>query len=81
METSVRKLEIQSLKERLALSHKAGASLAREFESGTLTPDEKAEIAHRWDHALKERYGLQLAIDQLERMGCEPEIDAAQADC
>jgi hypothetical protein len=80
METSVRELEIQTLKNQLALSHEVCSSLAHEFETETLTPDDKAAIAHRWDHALKERYGLQLALDLLERIDCESEIDAAQAD-
>ena len=77
MRSIILKLELQSLKAELAASHELCCSLAHEFETTTLTGGEKAAIAHRWDKALKEDHGLQLALVLLERRDSESEIDTA----
>lgn len=77
MESIIRKLELQSLKAQLAVSHSVCSSLAHEFETTTLKGDEKAAIAQRWDKALKEDRGLQLALVLLESRDDESKIDAA----
>jgi hypothetical protein len=54
LKSIIRKLEVQSLKARLALNPMACSLLADEFRSKTLTGDQKAAVAHRWRSALKE---------------------------
>jgi hypothetical protein len=77
MESLIHKLKAQSLKAHLAASRHVCSSLAREFETQSLTRDQKAAIAKRWEKALQETHGLQLAIGQLERRDSESIIDAA----
>jgi hypothetical protein len=79
LKSIIRKLEVQSLKARLALNPMACSCLADEFKLKTLTGDQKAAIARRWENALKERHGLQLALDLLERPARESKINAAPA--
>ena len=67
MESIVRKLKIQTYKAQLAFRHYVCAALAKELEAGTLTAEQKAALAHRWDDTLKESHVLQLMIDLLER--------------
>lgn len=67
MEDVIRKLRIQNLKAQVVLRQLLCASLAREFETASLTFDERAAIAHRWDEALKECYVLQLMVELMER--------------
>jgi hypothetical protein len=80
LKSIIRKLEVQSLKARLALNPMACSCLADEFKLKTLTGDQKAAIARRWENALKERHGLQLALDLLERPARESKINAEPGD-
>lgn len=81
VESMIRKLKVQYLKGQLAVSRNVCSSLAHEFETTGLTVDEKAAIAHRWDKALKESHGLQLALELLEKPARESKTNAAPARC
>jgi hypothetical protein len=67
LESINRKHKIESLKAQLESSQNVCSSVTHEFETTTLTGEQKAEIAHRREDALRECKMLQLAIDLLER--------------
>ena len=78
METIIHEFGIQTSIAQLALRQHLCASQAKEFEAGTLTVEQKAALAHRWDDILKETYVLQLMLDLLERKEKEERGDGAQ---
>jgi hypothetical protein len=55
------------MKAQLGLRRFICASLAKEFEVGSLTAEQKVAIAHRLDDALRESDVLRLALDMMER--------------
>ena len=67
MEFIIRKLRVQNLTAQVALRRYVCEFLVREFQTPTLTTDERAVIARRWDIALKESYVFQLMLDLVER--------------
>jgi hypothetical protein len=74
LESVIHKLRIHTLQAQLALRQHLCASLAKEFEAGNLTVEQKAALAHRWDDTLKESWVLQLMIDLLERQEKEGRV-------
>lgn len=73
MESSFRKLRIEFLRGEMELRRLACESLARKFEEGPLSYEQKAQLFRRWEDALKESHLLQATLDTLER----EEIEAA----
>ena len=74
MEFIIRKLRVQNLTAQLALRRYVCEFLVREFQTPTLTTDERAAIAHRWDIALKEGYVFQFMLDLIERREKEERV-------
>jgi hypothetical protein len=71
MEETTRKLWIQSLKAQAEICRLRGIDFAKRYEA-SLTTEEKADIADRWDRVTKEGKALQRQIDQLEKQGPGP---------
>lgn len=67
MESSFRKLRIQFLKAELELRRLACESLARKFETRTLTYEQRTDLFKRWEDTLKESHLLQATLDMLEQ--------------
>jgi hypothetical protein len=67
MELIISKPRIQSLKAHMILRQFHCESLAVEFETESLTVNQKARLAYPWDDMLKENQILQLMLDLLER--------------
>ncbi len=67
MESSFRKLRIQFLRAELELRRLNCQSLASKFERRPLAYEERAELLHRWEDALKESQLLQALLDMVER--------------
>lgn len=67
MEFIIRKLRVQNLTAQVALRRYVCEFLVTEFQTPTLTTNERAAIARRWDIALKETYVFQFMLDLIER--------------
>jgi hypothetical protein len=67
LESIIRKLWIHTLKAQLGVRQFMCKSLAQEFETPTITFEQRTAIAHRWDDTLQESHVLQLMIELLER--------------
>jgi hypothetical protein len=76
LDYATRTLRIDTLKTQLDVCRLVCVTLAKELEVPYLTPSKKAELAHRWDKAMKESRNLQLAIDMLQGQGTEARIHA-----
>ncbi len=74
METLIRNLRIRTLKSQLEVCQFVCASLANELRAANLTPAEKTALADRWEKALKEVRGLQLAIDMLDHQETDARV-------
>jgi hypothetical protein len=66
MDRATRKLTIRTLQGRVALLQTACDAFSKDFEKETLSSDQKAQIAHRWDTALKEWRSLRFTLEQLQ---------------
>jgi hypothetical protein len=66
LDSETRGLRIRTLKTQLDVCLLVCSTLANELQAADLTPKHKTELARRWEKALKESQGLQLAIDTLE---------------
>jgi hypothetical protein len=75
MESPTSTIQLELLKNRLALRTFASASLAKQLETANLA--EKPAITIRWEDSLKDCYALQFAIELLERK--EREIRTPEA--
>ena len=67
MEPVIRKLTMHTYKTQVALRERMIDRLAKEFEGETLTTEQKSDLAHQWDKALKEKHAFQFMLDLLER--------------
>lgn len=67
MESSFRKLRIEFLRAEMELRRLTCESLARKFEEGPLTYEQRSQIFRRWEEALKESHLLQATLDTLEQ--------------
>ena len=74
MQSLIRKLKIHALKMQLQASRRKCDSLATEFEAAASTK-QKAELAHRWDRAIKESHAVQHALARLEKHQSELAVD------
>lgn len=66
MDPVIRKLKIQTLRAQLEACRLQTIAFAKEYEA-SLTPEEKDEIAGRWDRAMKEEHFFKLALELLEK--------------
>jgi len=67
LESIIRRLRVQNLQAQVVLRRYVCEFLSREFQTPTLTTDEKTALARRWDITLKESYVFQLMLDLIER--------------
>lgn len=67
MERIIRKLKIRTMDAQVALCQLTCESLAKQFESQTLSEGERAKIGKRWDKILREKRALEFALDLLEK--------------
>lgn len=73
MDHATRKLTIATLQDRITSLQNACDAFSRAFEKEALTMDEKAQIAHKWDTALKEWRSLRFTLEQLMNADCGDE--------
>ena len=66
MDPTVRRLKIQSLKAQLEACRLQNIAFAKEYEASSI-PEERDEIAGRWDRAMKEEHFVKLALELLEK--------------
>ncbi len=74
----IRKLRIRTLRAQVAQCKHICESLAEQFESETLTTEQKAALARRWDETLKESHALQVTLDSLEKLQKRANGDGSQ---
>ena len=67
MESSFRKLRIQFLRAELELRRLTCESLARKFETHSLSYEQRTDLFKRWEDTLKESHLLQATLDMLEQ--------------
>lgn len=67
MKPIVRNLTVQTYRAQIALRERMIEKLARDLERKSLTMEQKAQIAHRIDGALKEKHAFQFLLGLLER--------------
>jgi hypothetical protein len=67
LESVVRKLSMQTCKAQVASRERMSELVAKEFEGETLTLEQKAKVARRWDKILKEKDVYQLLLDLMEK--------------
>ncbi len=66
MDEATRKLTIATLRGRVSLLQIACDAFSKDFKRETLTTDERSQIAHKWDSALKEWRSIRSTLAQLE---------------
>lgn len=62
----IRRRKIESLKAQLEACRLQDTAFAKEYEAAS-APDEKEEIARRWDKVTQEKRFVQSALDLLEK--------------
>lgn len=67
MQSTIRQLRIEFLKAQLEANSRYCHSLAQKFEAA-LTTDQKTELVHRWDEAMKDQNRTQRLLEQLEKL-------------